>query len=200
MWSGDDQGEFDCRTIPAFSKARNSAFAMRSLSGSRRRALEKTGRPVVSMECLTPCFGLGVPHPSPMMDGNEAMRFRTAGATWQSAAASRERAGGEAGSDRGQSESASKTCLEEGSTKSLFEAKKSIPKMGLETAARMKLHRNMRRPKVRVFFTVPQEGMDFPSAPMSGVPEDGAREVCGNTLTAAPVSTRNFCLLFVSWR
>jgi hypothetical protein len=67
-----------------------------------------------------------------MMDGNEAMRFRTAGATWQSAAARRERAGGEAGSDRGQSESASKTCLEEGSTKSLFEARKSIPRMGLE--------------------------------------------------------------------
>jgi hypothetical protein len=135
-----------------------------------------------------------------MMDGNEAMRFRTAGATWQRAAARRERAGCAAGADRGQSESASNTCLEDGSTKSLLAAKKSIPRMGLETAARMKLHRNVRRPKVRVFLTVPQEGMDFPSAPMSGVPEEGAREVCGNTLTAAPVSTRNFCLLSVSWR
>jgi hypothetical protein len=133
-----------------------------------------------------------------MMDGNEAMRFLTAGATWHSAAARREGAGREAGSDRGQSESASKTCLEEGSTKSLLAARKSIPKMGLETAARMKLHRNVRRPKVSVFLTVPQEGMDFPSAPMRGVPEEGALEVCGNTLTATPVSTRNFCLLSVS--
>ena len=89
--------------------------------------------------------------------------------------------GGEPGAGRrrggfrqGQSESASNTCLEEGSTRSLFEARKSIPKMGLETAARMKLHRNVRRPKVRVFLTVPQEGMDFPSAPVSEVPEEGA--------------------------
>ena len=47
--------------IPAASSFLNSASAMRSLSGARRRALAKTGRfPPVSMTCSTPCVGVGV--------------------------------------------------------------------------------------------------------------------------------------------
>ncbi len=38
-----DQGELDRRTIPAASSERNSASAIFSLSGSRRRALANTG-------------------------------------------------------------------------------------------------------------------------------------------------------------
>jgi hypothetical protein len=46
-----------------------------------------------------------------MMAGKEVMRLRTAIATWQSAAAIRDRAGGKAGSDKGLSVSASRICL-----------------------------------------------------------------------------------------
>ncbi len=46
MWSGELHPEFDRRTIPAFSKARNSFSAVLSLSGSSRRLFvrfEKSG-------------------------------------------------------------------------------------------------------------------------------------------------------------
>ena len=78
MWSGEDHGESERRMMPAASSLRNSASAVRSLSGSRRRALAKTGLPVVSTECLTPWRGLGVPLPSPTLVGNAASRVRTA--------------------------------------------------------------------------------------------------------------------------
>ncbi len=57
----------------------------------------------------------------------------------------------------------------------------------------MKLHRKVRNPKVSDFFTLPHEGIVFPSAPASGSPEEGELDLCGNTMTAAPVSMRNFC-------
>jgi hypothetical protein len=78
--------------------------------------------------------------------------------------------------------------------------KKSTPKIGFATAARMNVHKKVRMPNVKDFLTLPQDGMDFPSAPASGIPEEGEREVCGMTLTAAPVSTKNFCFDFASWR
>ncbi|MFN9909563.1 MAG: hypothetical protein ACK56F_26175, partial [bacterium] len=61
MWSGEDHGELERRTIPAASRERNSASAIFNLSGSRRRALAKTGRPDVSTKWRTPCRGRGVP-------------------------------------------------------------------------------------------------------------------------------------------
>jgi hypothetical protein len=64
--------------MPAASCRRNLAWAVHSLSKYRRRALAKTGLPVVSTECLTPWQGLGVSLPSPTMAGNKASRARTA--------------------------------------------------------------------------------------------------------------------------
>ncbi len=60
-------------------------------------------------------------------------------------------------------------------------ARKSTPKMGFETAARMNEQMKVRRPKDNVFLTVPQEGMEWPSAPVSGGPEGAAEEMWKNT-------------------
>jgi hypothetical protein len=64
----------------------------------------------------------------------------------------------------------------------------------------MKVQRKVRKPKLRVRVTVPQEAMDFPSAPVSGKPEEGDEEEWGRTLTAAPVSTKKFTFDLASWR
>jgi hypothetical protein len=62
---------------------------------------------------------------------------------------------GDVGSDKGRSVSASKTCPEEGLTRSLLADKKSTLRIGFETAARMKVHRNVWTPKVKDFLTFP---------------------------------------------
>ncbi len=51
MWSGDDQGLSDLRTILSFS--RNSAFAAASFSASRRQKRAAMGGPVILMWCST---------------------------------------------------------------------------------------------------------------------------------------------------
>ncbi len=84
-----------------------------------------------------------------------------------SAASRRDFAGGGVS---GRRESDSRTSLVEESTKSLFVDKKSTPRIGLETAARM----NVR--EVSDFATLPQEEMYLPSAPASGSPEEGVAE------------------------
>ncbi len=200
MWSGDAQGEFDRRTIPAFSRFRNSASAIRCFSGSRHLALAKTGLPVVSIVWKTPCFGFGVPDPSPTMAGKEARSERTAGVMWQSAAANPDWRGPDTDPEIGSRDVASKTWPKCGSTRRRLADRKSTPRIGLETAARMKVQRKVRTPKFNVFLTEPQDEIDFPSAPERGGPVEGCCEVCGKTLTAAPVSTRNFCFVFVSCR
>jgi hypothetical protein len=58
----------------------------------------------------------------------------------------------------------------------------------------------VRRPKLNVFLTEPQEGMERPSAPVSGGPEGMAEGRCGKTLTAAPVITKKRCSVELSWR
>jgi hypothetical protein len=78
--------------MPAASSSRNSASALRSLSGSRRQALANTGWPVVSMVWRILCFGDGLPFPSPTMVGNKASRDRTDGVMEQRAAANLEAA------------------------------------------------------------------------------------------------------------
>ncbi len=68
---------------------------------------------------------------------------------------------------------ASNTRRENVSTRRRCAARKSVPKIGLETAVRMKVQRKVRMPKHRVRVTVPHEAIDFPSAPVSGWPDDG---------------------------
>jgi len=72
--------------------------------------------------------------------------------------------------------------------------------MGLETAARINVHKKVHKPKQRVLEIFPQEAMAPPSAPVRGIPEEGEEERCGNTLTAAPVSTKYLTSVFVSCR
>ena len=50
----EDQGLFEWRIMPAASSLSNSAFACWRQEGSRRRALAKTGGPVVWIWCCTP--------------------------------------------------------------------------------------------------------------------------------------------------
>jgi hypothetical protein len=138
-----------------------------------------------------------------MMDGNAASKERTAGATWQRAAASLDFPGGGdalVAAAIGFSVTASRTEPENGSTRRRWAARKSIPRMGFDTAARINVQRNVRKPKLNFFVTVPQEAIERPSAPVSGIPEEGAVDRCGRTLTAAPVSTRNFCSVVESRR
>ncbi len=70
MCSGDAQAELDLLMIPDASSLLNSASAIRSLSGARRRNLTNTGRcPPVSMMCSTPCVGVGVNVSDLIIDG-----------------------------------------------------------------------------------------------------------------------------------
>jgi hypothetical protein len=49
--------------------------------------------------------------------------------------------------------------------------------MGLATAAKMYVQRKVLMPKFSVFRTETHDGIDFPSAPESGGPEEGSVEV-----------------------
>ncbi|MFN9907093.1 MAG: hypothetical protein ACK56F_13405, partial [bacterium] len=71
---------------------------------------------------------------------------------------------------------ASNTRRENGSTRRRWAARKSVPRIGLETAARIKVQRKVRMPKHKLRVTVPHEAMGFPSAPVSGWPDDGDGE------------------------
>jgi hypothetical protein len=53
MWSGDDQGLSDLRTILSFSSRSNSAFAAASFFASRRQKRAAMGCPVILMWCST---------------------------------------------------------------------------------------------------------------------------------------------------
>jgi hypothetical protein len=193
MWRGLDQLELERRTIHIFSSALNSASAIRSLSGSRRRALAQIGLPFVSTECSTPCKGCGVDVPSLTMLGKEARRLRTGGEAMDSEATSLERLF-RIVSPMGRSVLASKTLLVAESTRRRFFAKKSEPKIGLATEASTKgTSRKDLPPKQTVLSTLPQEEILLPSAPAKAGPEEETEEddgECGITLTAAPVSTK----------
>ena len=82
-----------------------------------------------------------------------------------------------------------------GSTSSPWADKKSRPRMGLRTAARKNVTKNVRSPNERRRRMVPHVGIDLPSAPESCGPAGCALERCGRTLHTAPVSTMNCCLL-----
>jgi hypothetical protein len=133
------------------------------------------------------------------MDGKEERRARTGGMMWQRAAANLD-GRAETAAPNGLRVVASKTRREKGSTRRRCAARKSTPKIGFVTAAKMNVQRKVRKPKLRVRVTVPQEAMAFPLAPVSGNPEEGDDEEWGRTLTAAPVSTKNCIFDLASWR
>ncbi len=82
-----------------------------------------------------------------------------------------------------------------GWTSSPWADKKFKPRMGLCTAARKKVTKNVRSPNERRRRMVPHVGIDLPSAPESCGPAGCAFERCGRTLHTAPVSTMKCCLL-----
>jgi hypothetical protein len=66
-----------------------------------------------------------------------------------------------------------------GSTSSPWADKKSRPRMGLRTAARKNVTKNVRSPNERRRRMVPHVGIDLPSAPESCGPVGGVFERCG---------------------
>ncbi len=103
------------------------------------------------------------------MAGKADKRERTAGVTWHSEAARPERRAADHEPVIGSSVLASKTWPKCGSTRRRFAERKSTPKIGFETAAKMNVQ--------RVFLTEPHDGMGFPSAPERGGPVEGSFEV-----------------------
>ena len=92
----------------------------------------------------------------------------------------------------GRRDTASSMLWEAESTRRLWAAKKSAPKMGLATAARTKGSSGKTLPpKQSAILTTPQEAIPIPSAPTRAGPDAklGDAEL-GRTLTAAPVSAK----------
>jgi hypothetical protein len=183
--------------MPAASSSQNSASALRSLSGSRWRALANTGRPVVSMVWRILCFSDGFPFPLLRMVGNEASRDHMDSVMEQRATANLERSVPAAVGvlESGFRVFESSTWRLTGSTSSPWADKKSKPRMCLYTAARKKVTENLRSPNDRRWRMVPHGGIALPSAPETCGPAGCAFEQCGRTLHTAPVSTMNCCLL-----
>jgi hypothetical protein len=98
-----------------------------------------------------------------MMDGKAARRVWTAGVMWHNAAANLDGKTATA-AESGLRVTAYNTRLENGSTRRRCAARKSVPKIGLETAARMNVHRKVQMPKHKLHVTIPYEAMGFPSA------------------------------------
>ena len=176
--------------MPSPSNVRNSDSALRSLSGSRRRLFAKTGRPVVSMVCCTPWRGLGVAEPSPMTDGNSDSSSLVCCERFDRDETRGESGGWEVDSTNGRSVLASLMHLAYESTKRRWDAKKSAPKIGLSTAAKVKsTSLKVLPPNRTVLRTVPKVGIPLPSAPFKVAV--GFGEENGKTHTEAPVSARN---------
>ena len=188
MCSGDDHGDVDRRIIPASSIRRNSAWAMSSLAASRRRGLAKTGGPVVTMWCSTPCFGFKSLKEAPITSGKSSSRFWTAAgtSTTETAGSSLEVLTVKIGVNVDES----RICRPGTSTNQRFAAKKSIPRMGRSTAASKNECENSRPPNRREKRRLPQEGKLEPSAWRRRRVLAAAADWCGNKLTVAPVSTK----------
>ncbi len=85
-----------------------------------------------------------------MIDGKAAIRrVRTAGVIWHNAAANLDGKTATA-AESGLRVTASNTRRENGSTRRRWAARKSVPNIGLETAARMKVQKKVRIPKQRL--------------------------------------------------
>jgi hypothetical protein len=95
------------------------------------------------------------------------------------------------GGARGRSDAAVMTRRAAASTRSLCWAKKSTPRMGLATAARMKLQEKWQPPKHNFSTHRPQDIIALSSGPDKKLSAADGGPQCGKTLTAAPVSTKN---------
>ncbi len=176
MCSGEDHGESERRMMHAASSSRNSASVLRSLSGSRRRALANTGR----------CGGFCVSATVFLSRRRRWLGMKLAGtvltALWSrgrrrtlSAAYRRRRASWRAVSE--------------------FSSPAPGGRLGRPAARARKVTKNVRSPNERRRRMVPHVGIDLPSAPESCGPAGCALERWGRTLHTAPVSTKNCCLL-----
>jgi hypothetical protein len=84
------------------------------------------------------------------MLGKDARRVRTAGTMWEMDAANLDVAAATV-QPTGLREDAKSTAFENGSTNRRWEERKSIPRIGLDTAARINETMKVWRPKVRFF-------------------------------------------------
>ena len=62
--------------MPIFSISRNSALAILSFSGAKRRARAKTGRSLVGIKCCTPCLTTAVEKVGFKRSGNSLRTLR----------------------------------------------------------------------------------------------------------------------------
>ena len=76
------------------------------------------------------------------------------------------------------------------STRRLLARRKSTPRMGKVTAARMNRHWNVRLEKRSCRVVSPQQLMAAPLGPTRRGPQVGALDWCGTRLNDAPVSTK----------
>ena len=128
--------------------------------------------------------------------GTEANKDRTDGAMEQRSAANSDRgvpAAAVDGLESGFRVFESSTWRPTGSTSSPWADKKSKPRMGLYTAVRKKVTKNVRSPNERRRRVVPHVGIDLPSAPESCGPVGGVFERCGRQCFGSVFINR--CLL-----
>ena len=85
-----------------------------------------------------------------------------------------------------------------GDTRSEKCAKKSAPKMGVVTSAKMKLNSKTVSPNLTFFIEKPQDLICEPSIAINLGPVVGLVDLCGKMLKEAPVSAKNLSFEFLS--
>ncbi len=85
-----------------------------------------------------------------------------------------------------------------GDTRSEKFAKKSAPKMGVVTSAKMKLNLKTVSPNLTSLVEKPQDLICEPSIAINLGPEVGLVDLCGKMLKEAPVSARKLRFEFLS--
>ncbi len=97
-----------------------------------------------------------------------------------------------------QPEAACRTCCFAGMIESSNFARKSMPIIGVATAARKKSHSKLWPAKQTFWWRQPQAGTSLPLAPTRCGPEDGAELECGRIEIDAPESNKNLRLFLAS--
>jgi hypothetical protein len=110
------------------------------------------------------------------MLGKDARRVRTAGTMWEMDAANLDVAAATV-QPTGLREDAKSTAFENGSTNRRWEERKSIPRIGFDTAARINETMKVWRPKVSFLVTLPHAEIGLPSAPDKSGPEVAAADL-----------------------
>ncbi|GBM20082.1 hypothetical protein AVEN_268408-1 [Araneus ventricosus] len=77
MCSGEAQQLFDGLQTPVATRNSNSCLTAFSLSGRSRRGLEKTGGPVVCMQCLISCLACRVEQASVREENSDSSRWNS---------------------------------------------------------------------------------------------------------------------------